>query len=345
MPDQDSTKPAVPERVWDAWQRELESIGVTNPLVNFERSSYGQIDLAQSHPGGFSQFVAGGTTTLSSLVRDPQSFSSALGAARRIKNQAEKISQQFGIETLGLIAGVTNLQGDGFDLQLPILIWPIRMTSRGEDYEIELTAGARVNPSLIAAFKSCYSADVDENHLLKLAAQSTEILPASVIYYLQGLVVGRATAEVQKTLVIANFTTAPVELVADMKRESTSLLAALADESAFARLPLIDVQNVETIADADLVQQRVVARAIRGDSFAVETLPGCGYTQTVLNTVAALVRDNKRVVISAARRQTQKITRLSRSQSASSDAAARFSSPGRMPLSQYTQDRITATAV
>ena len=304
MPDLDSTKPAVPDRVWDAWQRELESIGVTNPLVNFERSSYGQIDLAQSHPGGFSQFVAGGTTTLSSLVRDPQSFSSALGAARRIKNQAEKISQQFGIETLGLIAGVTNLQGDGFDLQLPILIWPIRMTSRGEDYEIELTAGARVNPSLIAAFKSCYSADVDENHLLKLAAQSTEILPASVIYYLQGLVVGRATAEVQKTLVIANFTTAPVELVADMKRESTGLLAALADESAFARLPLIDVLNVETIADADLVQQRVVARAIRGDSFAVETLPGCGYTQTVLNTVAALVRDNKRVVISAARRQT-----------------------------------------
>ena len=304
MPELDSTKPSVPQAVWEAWQRELQSVGVTNPLINFERSSYGQIDLAQSHPGGFSQFVAGRATTLSSLVRDPQSFAAALGAARRIKNQAEKISQQFGIDTLGLIAGVANLQGDGFDLQLPILIWPIRLTSRGEDYEIELTAEARVNPSLVEAFSSCYSVQVDEKHLLALAAQSTEILPASVIYYLQGLVLGRATADVQRTLVIANFTTAPVELVRDMKRESTPLLAALADETSFARLPLIDVQQVETVADADSTQQRIIARAVRGESFAVETLPGCGYTQTVLNTVAALVSSGKRVVISAGRRQT-----------------------------------------
>ncbi|MEN9342852.1 MAG: hypothetical protein RIR24_439 [Actinomycetota bacterium] len=304
MPELDSTKPSVPQAVWDAWQLELQSIGVTNPLINFERSSYGQIDLAQSHPGGFSQFVAGRATTLSSLVRDPQSFAAALGAARRIKSQSEKISQQFGVDTLGLIAGVVNLQGDGFDLQLPILIWPIRLTSRGEDYEIEITSEARVNPSLVEAFSSCYSVQVDEKHLLALAAQSTEILPASVIYYLQGLVVGRATAEVQRTLVIANFTTAPVELVRDMKRESSEILAALADESAFARLPLIDVQNVETIADADSTQQRIVARALHGQSFAVETLPGCGYSQTVLNTVAALVSAGKRVVISAARRQT-----------------------------------------
>ena len=304
MPDLDSTKPSVPQAVWDAWQQELESIGVTNPLLNFERSSYGQIDLAQSHPGGFSQFVAGRATTLSSLVRDPQSFSSALGAARRIKNQAEKISQQFGIETLGLIAGVTNLQGDGFDLQLPVLIWPIRLTARGEDYEIELTSGARVNPSLVQAFKNCYSADIDESHLLKLAARSTEILPESVIYYLQGLVLGKASAEVQRTLVITNFTTAPVELVADLRRESSELLAALSDESRFARLPLCDVHGVEVVADADQTQKRVVARAMRGESFAVETLPGCGYTQTVLNTIAALVRSGKRVVVSAGRRQT-----------------------------------------
>lgn len=304
MPDLNSTSSTVPESVWNDWQRELQSIGVTNPLVNFERSSYGQIDLAQSHPGGFSQFVAGRATTLSSLVRDPQSFAAALGAARRIKNQAEKISQQFGLDTLGLIAGVTNLQGDGFDLQLPVLIWPIRLTSRGEDYEIELTAAARVNPSLVEAFEACYSVVVDEEHLLKLAAQSTEILPASVIYYLQGLVVGRATADVQRTLVIANFTTAPVELVADMKRESTVLLSTLANHEAFARLPLIDVAGVETVADADLTQQRIVARALRGENFAVETLPGCGYTQTVINTVSALALDGKRVVISAGRRQT-----------------------------------------
>jgi hypothetical protein len=304
MSELETANQGVPERIWADWQLELQSLGVTNPLVNFERSSFAQIDLAQSHPGGFSQFVAGRATTLSNLVRDPQSFSAAFAAARRIKNRAEKISQQFGLETLGLIGGVANLQGDGFDLQLPILTWPVRLTSRGDDFEIELAGEAQVNPSLIAAFKECYSAVVDEKHLLELAAQSTDILPPSVIYYLQGLVLGRATADVQRTLVIANFTTAAVELVADMKRDSSAVIAALANEDAFASLPACDVEPLNLVADADLVQQRIVTRALLGQNFAVETLPGCGYTQSVINTVAALVQQNKRVVISAARRQT-----------------------------------------
>ncbi len=304
MLEPEATSSQVPERSWNQWQLELQALGVTNPLVNFERSSFAQIDLAQSHPGGFAQFVAGRETSLSNLVRDPQAFSAAFSAARRIKNRAEKIAQQFGIETLGLIGGVANLQGDGFDLQLPILIWPVRLTPKGEDFDIELAAGARVNPSLIEAFKACYSVVVDEKHLLELAAQSTDILPPSVIYYLQGLVLGRATADVQRTLVITNFTTVPVELVADMTRKSNALLARLADENAFAHLADFKAGDVTLVADADEVQRRVVARAVDGQSFAVETLPGCGYTQTVVNTLAALVQQNKRVVVAGGRRQT-----------------------------------------
>lgn len=304
MPDHETKPISVPEHAWALWQRELEAIGVTNPLINFERSSFGQIDLAQSHPSGFSQFVAGRTTTLSNLVRDPQSFASALGAARRIKNQAERISQQFGVETLGLLGGLANLQGDGYDLQLPILIWSINLTLKGDDYEISLSSEARVNPSLIEAFKNCYSAEIDESKLLRLASASSDILPASVTEYLTALVAGRGSADMQRLLVITNFTTAPVELVADIEPFDGEAIAILADESAFNRLPIVDVQPATLVADADLTQQRIVSRAILGQSFAIETLPGCGYTQSVINTVAALVEQGKRVVISASRRQT-----------------------------------------
>ena len=60
---------------WAKWQEEIRAIGVTNPLINFECNSFGQIDLERSHPGGFSQFVTGGQTLLSNLVRDPLAFS------------------------------------------------------------------------------------------------------------------------------------------------------------------------------------------------------------------------------------------------------------------------------
>ncbi|MEN9749846.1 MAG: hypothetical protein RL149_924, partial [Actinomycetota bacterium] len=304
MPELDETYNGVPSHTWDAWQREIEAIGVTNLLLNFERSSYGQIDLTQSHPGGFSQFVAGRATTLSNLVRDPQTFASALGSARRIKSQSDRISKQFGVETLGLLGGLVNLQAAGFDLQMPILIWPIHLTYKGDDYEIELAGGAKVNPSLVDAFRTVFSAKIDTAHLLGLAAAATEILPRTVTDYLTSLVADRAVVEMQRILVITNFTTVPFDLAADLDRKDSPLLFSLSAESAFAKLPLCDIQNFTLVADADLTQQRVISRALLGQNFAVETLPGCGYTQSVVNTVAALVEQGKRVVVSAPRRQT-----------------------------------------
>jgi hypothetical protein len=121
----------VPAAVWDAWQAEIEAIGVTNPLLNFETNAYGQIDLTQSHPGGFSQLTTGRSTMLSNLVRDPMSFSSALNAARRIKTKAQKISLNFGIDALGLLGGLVNLQADGFDMQLPILCCQCTWCTKG----------------------------------------------------------------------------------------------------------------------------------------------------------------------------------------------------------------------
>jgi hypothetical protein len=41
-----------------------------------------------------------------------------------------------------------------------------------------------------------------------------------------------------------------------------------------------------------------------GDSFAVETLPGCGYLQTVVNTLANFASLSKRVLLVAPRKQT-----------------------------------------
>lgn len=304
MSESESFGSAVPAAVWDAWQAEIQAIGVTNPLINFERNSYGQIDLTQSHPGGFSQLTTGRATTLSNLVRDPLAFSSALSAARRIKNKAEKISLNFGIEALGLLGGLVNLQADGFDLQLPILYWPLHLIHKGEDYEIELAGTARVNPALVDAFRTCYGVQIDAREITQRAQQSTDLLPVSMLNYLADLVSGKAHLDLQKVLVITNFTIAPIELARDFVRDSNTVIQSLAADGFAGVLPVIDQQSFTLVADADETQKRIVSRALLGQSFAVETLPGCGYTQTAVNLIAALIEQGKRVVVAAGRRQT-----------------------------------------
>ncbi|MEN9713955.1 MAG: hypothetical protein RLZZ164_619 [Actinomycetota bacterium] len=295
---------SVSQSTWDAWAAELESIGFTNPLRNFERNIYGQIDLSSAHPGGFSQFVGAKQTTLSNLVRDEQSFMPALAAARRLKQKSDQLAAQLGLDTLGLLGGLLNLQADGLDLQLPIFVWPIHLNHRADDFEIELAGPARVNPVLTAALKSNYNISLNTGELLSLAAASTEIMPRSVIDYLESVLASVTGIQVQRLLVITTFTSAAFEASSDFDHSVTSVIARLANPTGYAQLGNVEDRDFTLVADADQVQRRIVSRALAGQSFAVETLPGCGYTQTVLNTIAALVESGKRVVVAAPRVQT-----------------------------------------
>jgi hypothetical protein len=288
---------------WTKWQDEIRAIGVTNPLTNFETNSFGQIDLERSHPGGFSQFVTGRQTLLSNLVRDPLAFSRALSAARRIKAKSDRLSSNFGIETIHLVGGVVNFEADGFDLNVPILIWPVSLLRKADDYEIALDGSARVNPALIEALESCYGIKLDEADLLARQNESSDLIPVTVLNYLSNLAGSTATLDIRRILIISNFTTVVSELLADFDKRSTPVIEALVAEPTDG-LADIDVPELNLVVDADATQMRIVSRALAGQSFAVETLPGCGYTQTAVNVIAGLVHDSKRVLVVAPRRQT-----------------------------------------
>ncbi|MEY4494598.1 MAG: hypothetical protein RL570_713, partial [Actinomycetota bacterium] len=288
---------------WTKWQEEIRAIGVTNPLTNFEVNSFGQIDLERSHPGGFSQFVTGRQTLLSNLVRDPLAFSRALSAARRIKNKSDRIASNFGIETLHLVGGLANFEADGFDFNIPILLWPISLVRKADDYELALDGEPRVNPALVEALDSCYGIKLNEADLLARQNESSDLVPVTVLNYLANLSGTTANLDLKRILVISNFTTIVSELLSDFDKRSTPLLDALVGE-ATEGLADIDIPELNLVVDADATQMRIVSRALAGQSFAVETLPGCGYTQTVVNVIAGLVHDAKRVLVVAPRRQT-----------------------------------------
>lgn len=307
MPDQLNSEPRVSREIRDAWLAELRGIGGTNPLKNFEVNTAGQIDLERAHPGGLAQFVTGRPTQLTNLVRDALAYSRAVKAAKRIKAKAERLSANLGLDTLLVAAGVANFETDGFDLNVPILLWPVSMTARGDDFELLLTGGPRVNPILLDALETSYGLKVREAEILALLNQGQDLLPLAVLEFLANKSAAIANLDFKRTVVIGNFSTIAFDLERDAVNATGDLLnvfasgLASANNGADAAAPAAEAMLV---VDADATQTRIVERALSGESFAVETLPGCGYTQTVVNVLANLARIGKRTLVVAPRRQT-----------------------------------------
>jgi hypothetical protein len=174
---------------------------------------------------------------------------------------------------------------------------------KADDYEIALDGEPRVNPALVEALDSCYGIKLNEADLLARQNESSDLVPVTVLNYLANLSGTTANLDLKRILVISNFTTIVSELLSDFDKRSNPLLDALVGE-ATEGLADIDVPELNLVVDADATQMRIVSRALAGQSFAVETLPGCGYTQTVVNVIAGLVHDAKRVLVVAPRRQT-----------------------------------------
>lgn len=288
-------------QTWDAWLAEIAAIGVTNPLLNFDHDSFGQIDLERAHPGGLAQFVSGGTAVLGNLVRDPLAYSRAANAAKRIRSKSDLLRKNFGVESSHLVGGLASFVADGFDLRLPVFIWRLDLLVKGDDFELSLVGKAQVNPALRGALETCYGVHLDEAALLATLSAGSDLVPIAALDYLTNLVGAAGRLDLKRILVIGNFTTVPTQMLEDAGKEPNDLLAALAKNEPVESGGSAEILSV---TNTDHVQDRIAARALGGASFAVETLPGCGYLQTVASTLANLVAANKRVLVVAPRRQT-----------------------------------------
>ena len=294
-------------QAWAELRDEIAGIGCSNPLMNFEPDPFCRIDLDRAHPGGMAQFTASGSSTLSNLVRDPLAFSRAHAAARRIDHKTHELRDHFGIETCYLVGGLANLEADGFDLNLPILMWPLQLVRKGDDYEVHRTGEASVNPALIASIEACYGVKLDERGLLGRLRNDGDLVPIALLDHLSTAVGTAGSLDLKRILSLGNFTTVPTNMLRDVSKpqsDGTLLKQLLAGGTDGELGEAVDPRVTLPVLEADEVQRRIVARAVAGQSFAVETLPGCGYTQTVVNLLSNLAFHNKRVLVVAPRRQT-----------------------------------------
>ncbi|MFM1957829.1 MAG: hypothetical protein RI929_192 [Actinomycetota bacterium] len=287
-----------PQVIIRAWRDELQGIGGTNPLVSFELSSFGQVDLARSHPGGLAQLVSSRSTTLSNLVRDGVAQARAHSTVRRIKLKAARIEENFGISSVFIAGGLVEDKNSG--KKLPILLWPTHLISKGDDYEIRIDSRPLLNPALTELITSVRRS-FNSNDLLAVSVGQGDLIPLSVLS-LVSEILHDANVEVEKLLVLGNFvpdllTTQLQELPIDQE-----LLLRIAGHGEVSEQDTS--QQVVLVANADDSQRQVLRRAIGGNSFAVETLPGCGYLQTAVNLLANLAYHGKRTLVIGPRQQT-----------------------------------------
>ncbi len=284
------------ESKYESWQRQLADIGGTNPLLQFEISTLGHIDLFRAHPSGLAQLSTSKSANLSSLVREETALARALGATKKIKRKADRIEDNFGIPAAYVAAGLLRYQDRG----LPILLWRTHILRHGTDFELRLANLPEINPAVAEIVKK-YRADFRESDLLAICAGQSDLLPVGVMSLLAEYL-GESGSELEKLLVLGNFVPDLVRLQLQPIDLAAGIAGYLLQQRPVSVQP--SVTPLTLVQNADSSQMAVLEKAGSGKSFAVQTLPGCGYLQTVVNLLANLALDGKRTLVVAPRKQT-----------------------------------------
>ena len=276
---------------FERWRDQLAGLGGNNPLSNFEPSSFGQVDLTRAHPGGLAQLSSARVSTVSNLVRDGVAQSRSLSAARRIRSKTKRIRESFGLESCYIAGGL--VVDTALDRKLPILLWHTNLIPKGDDYEVRISAEPKLNPELIPLFEKSRP-DFRQSDLLALAVAGPDLIPVSVLAMVAQLL-DSDTIELEKPLVLGNFL--PDLSLTKFPDAPAGFFSAEPTTNQVAADPVL-------VTDADSFQIEVIRKGLGGESFAVETLPGAGYIQTVINLLANLALQDKRVLLVAPREQT-----------------------------------------
>ncbi len=302
---------------WQAWRSELDRIGGPSPLLHFVDAPRTRIELGATHPGGLAQFITGKSTLLSNLIRDDISLRAAKLAAAEIADKSLELSTARGIDSIHLGIGIAEWQHAGEPFRAPVLLRPLAIRRYGSNFELKLKGAPFLNPELARALEAQFGIALDADAFVALAEEDGSFKPNPVIDRLRGLTSHLEWFNVQPRLVVSSFADVQRAMSADAADLEHPLLDALAGnpsakwsiEESYAPVEpqSPDLRTPETdllLLDADAEQENVIAQIAAGNSVVVKTLPGTGATQTIVNAIGTLVRQNKRVLVVSARRSS-----------------------------------------
>ena len=307
------------------WLAGLGQHAGSDTLLHFTVSPESSIDLTHAHPSGLAQLLAGRRTRLSTLLRDADHYRVAMRAARALRAKIYELGSDRGLDVGYLAAGTASWRYASDEalrpesLTAPVLLTAVSLTVHAsqDDYELQLTGKAELNPAFIRHLQLQQGLDVDSEALARLAYGTARFDPHPVLDRLRALTEGVRGMNIEHRLLVSTFADLP-DLAEDTALDpSHPILRALMDaavdgsstpaEPADPGLPPLDDRapaDELLVLDADKEQQEVLDLAGAGVSLVVSAPPGTGQTQTAVNAAASLVHAGKSVLVVAERRGT-----------------------------------------
>ncbi|NYE95180.1 hypothetical protein FHU41_001401 [Psychromicrobium silvestre] len=308
-----------------AWLDELESPAEANTLLAFDARGAGAIDLTHAHPSGLAQLLASRKTRLSTLIREAAQLNLAMQSTRLLRAKIQELSNERGLDVGYLAAGTvswgTSASGTHRRITAPVMLTSIALSARPgqEDYELQLTGQAKLNPALVRLLQQQYGIAFDPQAVARLAYNTARFEPGPVLEHLRVLTATIPQVTVEHQLVVGSFADLSENLADPALRAGEGLVPALMNAVADnadpvtpapidpSRFEPLDARSPETeflILDADAEQQLALDVIRAGESVVISTPPGTGQTQTAMNAIATLVNDGKSVLVVSERRST-----------------------------------------
>ncbi|WP_430591362.1 AAA family ATPase [Humidisolicoccus flavus] len=305
------------EHTWNAWRDELARIGGRSSLIDFIDIPATRIELSSTHPGGLAQFITGRPTLLSSLIRDDLALRSARGAASAILSKGIELAAARGVDSVYLGIGLATWPRGDREASAPLLLRPLVIRRRGRDFELQLKGRPVVNPRLKAVLEAENNVTLDGPTLSALGDAEGTFSPNPVLDAVRLQTAHIPGFRVHPRLVASTFADVGIPMAEDLRAKPHVVLDAVSgDPDAIRALKnsrraadetASDERSPETdllVLDADAEQSSVLSQIVAGNSLVVESVPGAGTTQTIVNAIGALVGDDRRVLVVSPRRAT-----------------------------------------
>jgi very-short-patch-repair endonuclease len=323
------TREDLVERARQGWIRRLVDFSRRNNLLYFRDLKRGTFDLTAHDFREMESLMNAGGVLVSRLVplppeAGPETEDERAQSLVAIRRRAQENLEERGLLTLFVAHGfATWAQPDpGRALSSAVLLFPAELEQRGRDgrqMTIRITGDAQVNLVLVQALQDLSGVNLDTEALLQPDDEGRIDLP-SVFDRLRRACADVPGFAVDPRWVLGNFAFQKMALVRDLQEHGDQLvahdlIAALAGavparEAIRGERRLIDASVIDQldpgdeflVMDADSSQQRVVLHVADGQDGVIQGPPGTGKSQVIVNLIASLSAQGKRVLFVAEKR-------------------------------------------
>ncbi len=324
------------------WEERLIDKSRNNNLLYFRDLKVGTYDLSTANSAVLRNLLAGQKVPGDDLSTSEVSATDVRNRLNALYKRALQNLEEKGLETLYLTMGMATWQaGDGGrEASAPILLLPVKIEARGRSMTLQIAGPGQVNLALLHVLNSEFGCSITPEMILggseeeeleeatggESRALSTVTEPP-LFAKLRMATRGVQGFEILQRCVLGNFSFQKMAMLRDI-RENGAQIASHAVLAAIAGVPRAAAALRETrrevdldaldktppdaehlVLDADSSQQRVIAEAAQLQSGVVQGPPGTGKSQTIVNLIATLAAQGRRVLFVAEKRAALQVVK------------------------------------